>query len=195
LGAESEFPDWATATQADLEGVLAYWHLDTSAWGTGDAKTLGDLLVELQKFDCELFVDADGVSRRVNNVWIDIFVHVDDKRLHLVERAQRFSDGRVRVRKLPSSLGEKSKVGEDPAQAARRGVIEELGISSTFTVDGARPRGNDDGKSSYPNLRTFYQPHWFSVDLSVDDYRPEGYVEVQPDKSTYFQWDHCVSPG
>lgn len=51
----------------------------------------------------------------------------------LVEVAQRFADGRRRVRNLP--LSEKLKPSEDPCIAAERGIREELGDHIGPTTD------------------------------------------------------------
>jgi len=172
-----------------LQAILSEYGVETSGWGEGEAKALGHLLTELRAGDCELVVDERGLARLVRNVWVDVFAHVGAARHHLVERRQVFIDGRTRRRSLPASIGEKCTVGEDPAVAAVRGIGEELGIVSPLALTPGEPRENPVGPPSYPTLRTLYDTAWYVVELDASDYRPEGYVEVQSDKSTYFEWE------
>jgi hypothetical protein len=175
-------------SSSDLITVLAEHGVDTDLWGSGGAKTVGHLLAELRDGDCALEARGDSLVRRVKNVWIDVVATVDGTQRRLVERRQVFTDGRIRERDLPASLGEKCKIDEDPAVAAERGVAEELGIVVRLAVVPATPRVNPQGPPSYPTLTTVYDTSWFSVDLPLEQYVAEGYVERQEDKSTYFEW-------
>jgi len=47
----------------------------------------------------------------------------------------------------------------------------------------------DGGSQSYPGLKSKYKGHVFNCTLIDSQYKPEGYVEVQKDKSTYFIWE------
>lgn len=174
---------------SDLRGLLARFGVDTSTWGTGEAKTVDHLLEEIRSGDSELVVEAAGIARRVRNVWIDVFATTDSGRLHLVERRQVFGDGRQRMRRLPASLGEKCRVGEEPLVAARRGFAEELGIGPPAVLAPTAPGLNPTGRTSYPTLATSFESHWFRAEIDPADYRPDGYVEVQPDKQTFFEWE------
>lgn len=181
--------NWSQLSADDLLGLLRAHGVSAAKWGRGPAKTAGNLLAELRDNDCELFVDDLGLARGVRHVWIDVFADLGGTRRHLVERRQVFSDGRIRQRSLPASLGEKCKIGEDPWVAARRGIAEELGITAAIDMTGAQPRENPVGRQSYPGLRTVYRTYWFITELAPADYNAEGYVEVQTDKRTYFEWE------
>lgn len=189
MDAERLSYDWTQLSSDDLLGVLRTHGVLGAGWGTGTAKTAKHLLTELRDRDCELFVDDLGLARRVRNVWIDVFAVSGETRRHLVERRQVFCDGRTRERSLPASLGEKCKIGEDPGVAARRGIAEELGIAIDREIVAAKPRENPVGRQSYPGLRTVYNTYWFLAELAPADYKAEGYVEVQCDKRTYFEWE------
>ena len=181
--------EWRGVRADDLRAILGLGGVDTSTWGTGETKTVDHLLAELRGGDCELVVDEHGLARRVRNVWVDVFCAVDGQRRHLVERRQVFADGRERVRDLPASLGEKCTVGEDPAVAARRALLEELGISSPRALAASAPLSSPEAGSSFPGLRTVYETYWFTAELDPADYRPEGYTESQSDKTTMFEWE------
>lgn len=76
----------------------------------------------------------------------------------LVEVAQRFEDGRRRVRNLP--LSEKMKPEEDPCAAAERGIHEELSgyvgddTIITVAIDPEQPEAkrSQSVSKSYPGL-------------------------------------------
>lgn len=186
---EGESRSIASGTLEDLDSALMAAGIDTSLWGAGPTKTLAHLATELQEGDSELFTDQEGLARRVQNVWVDVFVAESGQRRHLVERRQIFCDGRSRERSLPASLGEKCKIGEEPLVAARRALVEELGIEKPLGLATAEPRENPVGEPSYPGLRTVYETYWFTAEIDPKDYKPEGYVEEQVDKRTYFEWE------
>lgn len=169
--------------------VLGHYSIAAMSWGKGGAKTLDHLAAEIRDGDSELFIDGDSLARRVRNVWVDVFVVSGTGRHHLVERRQVFYDGRTRERNLPASIGEKCKIQEDPAAAAQRGLAEELGIEKPLSLVQAESRENPVGEPSYPGLRTVYDTYWFIAEIDPKDYKPEGYVEEQPDKRTYFEWE------
>ena len=78
---------------------------------------------------------------------------------------------------------------EDPQTAMIRGIQEELGISSGINLT---TTGTDEQKiasPSYPGLKSQYIRHKFQVVLSKEQFNPEGYIEHQSDKSTYFIWE------
>lgn len=183
-------PVWESA---DLATCLTRFGVETSAWGTADAKTIAHLVDEVRNGDCELVLGATGLTRRVANVWVDVYATIGGERHHLLERRQVFRDDRVRIRSLPASLGEKCKVGEEPLVAARRALMEELGIGSPLTLAPASAGESPTGPSSYPTLRTTYTTSWFIAELALADYRPAGYVELQSDKRTYFEWQPWIS--
>lgn len=175
--------------ESQLVSILTRAGVDVTAWGVGRAKTVGHLLAELRDADCELIADEEGLVRRVRNVWVDVFATVAHRRYHLIEQRQDFVDGRSRERDLPASLGEKCKIGEDPLNAARRGVTEELGIVTDFELRDGEKRENPSGETSYPGLRTRYETHWYDADLDSRAFNADGYVERQEDKVTSFVWE------
>ena len=70
-----------------------------------------------------------------------------------------------------------------------RGIQEELGISGEVALTQI---GTDEEKVtsfSYPGLESQYVRHKFLAILNDNQFKPEGYVENQPDKSTFFVWE------
>jgi hypothetical protein len=90
---------------------------------------------------------------------------------------------------MPSSVSEKMKFGEDPLISAIRGIEEELGVK----VEGHQLRKHKDlnydgGSMSYPGLETKYKGHQYMCYFDNSQFDPNGYVEIQKDKKTFFVW-------
>lgn len=169
-------------------GLLEKHKIPYKDWGQGKAKTLEHLNKEINdgetilreedgKLYRELFVTAATIRYRENG-----------KTYQLVEEKQVFTDGRTRERKLANSLSEKIKPDEDPDTAIIRGIEEELGIQGHLN---AVPRENNQSveeSPSFPGLLTRYNVNVYDVDISSDQYNPDGFQEEQTDKTTYFVW-------
>ena len=181
-------------TVEQLIAKLKEYHIPHDSWGTGYAKTVEHLLDELKNKECSI-VDIQGyLVRYIEFVGVRIFyTDRDGVKYYLKEDRQVFKDGRERRRTMASSVSEKMKFGEDPMLSAIRGVEEELGIK---LKDGQlikhRDLDYDGGSQSYPGLKSKYKGHVFNCNLKREQYRPEGYVEVQKDKSTYFVWEKVI---
>ena len=173
--------------QAQLEDA----GIDTSTWGTGQAKTLAHLQKEIESGETVLVTGENGeLLRKVVVGGADIFYEAPDgKQYRLKEDRQLFTDGRERRRDLGQAVSEKMKPDEDPQSAMIRGIREELGISGDITLT---ETGTDEHRvtsASYPGLESQYIRHTYKVVLSDEQFNPEGYTEEQEDKSTFFVWE------
>ncbi len=106
-----------------------------------------------------------------------------------MEERQVFKDGRERQRRLATSLTEKLKPKEKPDDAAKRAISEELGIK-----DIAEPQKKGEytvlkPSEIFPGLKSNYNAFMFEVRLNADQFKPEGYIEEQADKTTCFVWE------
>ena len=174
----------------NLQKRLESAGIDTSLWGVGRAKTLAHLQEELENGEVILIEGENGeLIRQGVVVGADIYYKSHDgKKYYLREERQIFRDGRVRERKLEQSVSEKLKRGEDPENAMIRGLKEELGIDGEIHMQMIKTYEKVVNSSSYPGLLSRYTIHWFRVVLTDDQFNPEGYIEEQPDKTTYFVW-------
>jgi hypothetical protein len=159
-------------------------------WGKGQAKTFQHLLKEMAENECELVEDEEkGLVRRVSVLGIDIYYQPQgSERLRLFEEKQVFIDGRERRRSLPTSMGEKLTPGEDLDQAAKRAIREELGITDGVQAQYIKTLRNERVSDSFPGLLSQYVNHFYEANLTEKQYNPEGFKEVQEDKTTYFAW-------
>ena len=178
------------ATEA-LKERLANAGIDISSWGTGQAKTLAHLEREIENGETILIEGENGeLLRRVVVAGADIYYQSPEgKKYRLKEERQVFKDGRERHRDLGQAVSEKIKPDEEPEIAMIRGIKEELGISGEITLTKIRTDEQKIISPSYPGLESQYINHKFQTILTDKQFRPEGYIEEQTDKSTYFIWE------
>jgi hypothetical protein len=175
-----------------LSKHLERFGVDTSTWGLGKAKTVEHLLDEINNQESNLFINDSGeLIRKIEVACSFVFYKSDDGRLfRLKEDRQVFNGGRERRRDSSGqAVFEKMKSDENPTEAIIRGMREELGVDGVIDVT---ELGQDDqlrGSNSYPGLVTMCTFHVFETTLNDGQFKPDGYVEVQKDKSTYFVWE------
>lgn len=174
-----------------LERQLKNAGIDNSTWGTGQAKTLANLQKEIESGETVLVTGKEGeLLRKVVVGSADIYyVSPDGKKYRLKEEKQVFKDGRERRRDLGAAVSEKMKPDEDPKGAMIRGIQEELGINGEITLTETGADNQTIISPSYPDLQSQYIRHKFEAVLNDEQFNPEGYVEEQSDKSTYFVWE------
>jgi hypothetical protein len=173
-----------------LRQVLPAAGIPIEAWGKGTAKTVEHLAREIEEGETWLERTPDGDLLRHVTVASAIVRHVadDGATYRLREEKQVFSDGRERVRP-GQSISEKMKPNEPPDVAIRRAAKEELGVSGDVRATFVGTRDETGFPHSYPGLTSRTIWHDFEVTLDASQFRPEGYIERQKDKTTYFVWD------
>src|SRR5579863_2912178 len=176
--------------RTDLITLLNKHGVPYEKWGTGSAKALDHLLSEVLGGETILEETGNGeLVRKVEVVGVDVrYISTDGAEYQLVEDRQEFADGRVRRRMLASSLTEKMKPGEEPTESAQRAVEEELRVSGKTTMERLGTNRTAQVSPSYPGLKAQFVLHTFRTYLKPEQYQPQGYQEIQPDKTTYFAW-------
>lgn len=174
-----------------LEQQLKQAGIDISSWGTGEAKTLEDLKKEIECGETVLVTGKKGeLLRKVEVCDANVYyISPEGKKYLLREDKQVFKDGRVRRRHLGQSVSEKMKPGEKPADAMIRGIQEELGIKGKIAITEIGTDEQTIGSPSYPGLQSQYIHHKYEVFLNAEQFNPDGYVEEQKNKTTYFVWE------
>lgn len=169
-----------------LKAKLFEYGIDIMRFGTGSAKSLNDLLMEIENGEAEL-VEWDGQLIRLLAVLdINVFTDVGGRRC-LVEDRQEFVDGRVRRRNLSASVSEKLHKGENPSEAVARALEEELGVRQFRTLSSADEVVETHESPSFPGLMSEYLVYRVEVLIDPAEYK-DTYQEVQSDKATYFIW-------
>ena len=178
----------------ELGAYLSGFGIPISKWGKENAKAVSHLFRELEDGDTELVEEVAGqLIRRVCFVNIEIMGVFNGQLHRLIEEKQVFDEGmpleRVRYRQnLGGAVKEKTHLNEEPSVAASRALFEELGIVSDVSLTVLNKEEIDRESPSYPGLRTQYRATYFEAELNGDQIKPEGYKEVELDKTTYFIW-------
>lgn len=166
--------------------------IDVSSWGTGEYKTFEHLLNEIESQETKLSIDVNGeLVRTIEVVGAAIYyISNDGKKYYLKEEKQIFIDGRERRRPMTKgrSVFEKMKPNEIPKEAIIRGIREELGIKGDIDLRQTDTYNKIENSESYPGLRTKSTLYMFDSLLNQEQYNPDGYIEEQSDKTTYFTW-------
>lgn len=196
IQSESTYHNWQPLdpeiSAEDLTHHLAQAAIPTSEWGRGDAKTVEHLLSEIRNGESQISISPGGrdIRRVVRVAWVDVFhLAADGTVLNLHESRQEYNDGRVRRRNLNASLGEKMQPGEKPVDAATRALQEELGVEEPDTLYFLGESEKTQGASeSYPGLPSRYATYSYVATLGAAAFKANGYIEVQPDKTNYYEW-------
>jgi len=177
----------------DLQRQLESAGIDTSKWGIGEAKTLAHLQEEIESGESVLISGETGeLLRQVAVAVADVYYKSPDgKRYRLKEDRQIFKDGRERRRGLVQAVSEKIRPNESPKNAMIRGIREELGLGGEIKLIEAGTEEETLISPSYPGLPSKYVRHKFKIMLNDEQFNLEGYIEEQPDKSTYFVWEEA----
>lgn len=186
-----EKPNIDPSPLGKLKQQLQNAGIDVSQWGIGKAKTLQHFLKEIEDGETILIKNIDGKLLRkviVGNANI-YYTSPEGKKFILKEEKQIFKDGRERIRNLDESIAEKIKATENPEDAMVRGIQEELGIESEINLKKDNTKEELLMSPSYPGLQSQYIFHKFETILNDQQFKPEGYIEEQLDKSTYFIWE------
>ena len=184
-----EFISKNIKSEKELSDKLTEFEVPIDTWGQGQAKTVKHLFDELQHEECHIEDRGGFLVRYLEFVGVRIFYKKGEEILYLKEDRQEFNDGRTRKREMPSSVSEKMKFGENPQLAAIRGIKEELGIYvKPEQLIKQRDLNYRGGSLSYPGLTSKYKGHQFTCYLTEQQFNPEGYIEKQEDKSTFFTW-------
>lgn len=176
-----------------LIDILTQEGIDIGEWGTGKYKSVQELYEEIKAGETILAVQDGELVRQLAVVNIDVFYcNSNGQRCKLKETVQVWHDGtgRYRFRDRSSSVAEKLKHDENPGKAAIRGMLEELKIECDDTELVFKEKNQSQEESpSYPGITSQYTFFVYEITLTDDCYQPEGYIEDDGSKSTYFEWE------
>ncbi len=170
--------------------LLRAYGVPVDSWGKGVAKSVDDLFLEIQEGESSLeALDIPhALVRHVRVACIDVVIKNRNDLYMLVEDSQVFTDGRKRSRKLETSVSEKLDPGEDSHDGASRALKEELGFATGYALYKVREETETIDSPSYPGLTAKFQRFFFVAWIQRCLYKPEGYVEDDGKKKTFFVW-------
>lgn len=193
-------------SESSLSAFLERHGVPVSEYGTGHAKTIADLLASIQAGEV-LLKKGGGPPRKCKKsmqrmpllycakVKLDIYSDADpDGRLRYLVEGDQNLNGNLRTRSWRRSLSEKIGPAENAAEAAERGMQEELGMSFTSTTwpdvylyeeYEAAPRLS----KSFPGLLVAGPRFRLVTQLHPSLYNPHGYDEYRDGVlRTHFGW-------
>lgn len=151
-----------TIDEVFLRILLQKSDIPLDSWGIQKAKSVSNLLEELQRGECYLRIDANGVTRTTEIVKMHITDPSRPERGKLFVASQTLSDGRVRERnEMPAG---KIKGKESPDEGFRREMEEELQLPpEDWTSQSSQTTRELRPSPSYPGLPCVYLVHHFNV--------------------------------
>lgn len=176
-----------------LISILIENNIPIDSWVSDSTKTVEHLFNEIEENETRLIVNEKGELERHIEVAIVEVLHIAKTAIvyGLREEKQVFNDGRVRERKLSTTIGENIKSYESPDDASHRALTEELGITSDGIDESMsfRTKTETQISDSYPGLTTYITTHPYMFMINEKFFNRDGYIEKQDDKTTYFSWD------
>lgn len=199
-----------TFTVLQLKQLLNEYKIDYSQWGTGEAKTLQQLVNEIKRGESQLTVENGNLVRVVNVSKVEVeYVTPKGVQYELVEDRQELTPSpgetvnRVRHRTEDDEVtplkgvAVKMLQGEDPHAAAYRALGKEVpliaaGVALHDIVLVSGPSQKEEFSDSYPNLKSRYTTHRYKVVVKTSQPVTRGYAHSQlasdQPKVTHFRW-------
>lgn len=162
-------------------------------WGQGEAKSLSNLVEEINAGESELVINASGIHRVLKVVRMDI---EDEEFGTLIHHKTILPDGRERIlNRRPSG---KIIAGENPDHAVSREVLEELELPPHWYSIHAKEVVIEEASSkSYPGLPCQYEVHPFKITIlsMFMGQCKNGFVTKESDGQVlHFIWDKNFVP-
>ncbi|CAD7926715.1 unnamed protein product [Amoebophrya sp. A120] len=183
-------------TPKTLEAHLQKANIKTSNYGTGKAKTLGELCAEITAGECSLMHDCTGgfSSRKIVRVVELVLLRVKngkDGQQTLIEAKEKLADGReYDTYRLP---GAKQRPNENVKATAERILAERLHMEKskvTFNYGEKEIVEVKEDSPSYPGVVTVYRKHIVEGHLQAHAMKPSDLAAVGGQK-----WDSFMTKG
>jgi len=167
----------AALTQKLIDGGVPESKINT--WGTGNTKSVNNLLKEIQNKDTALEYIDGMITRATNVVHVNVY-DKEDKAFSLYEIGHIDANDVLRPVSRTEGIREKFNPTEHPKDALKRGIREELGEKYSKSIrfmkghhvyDIEKPVIISTDSRSYPGLPATYKTYREEVympELSVD---------------------------
>ncbi len=177
----------------DLIVRLSNSGIDLEQWGKGAAKTVQNLLDEINSGESTMTIFQDKLIRKVRILYILVRYSDGQKNYVLKEQQQENKKtGVIRTRDFPASVAEKMQPRETSRAATIRAIAEELGIETPITILDGDTTSKTGHSDSYPGLTTDRIIYNSVVNLNAEQFNPDGYTEDGKTFITTFVWEEEV---
>ncbi len=171
-------------------------------WGQGQCKTMLHLIEEINAGESvmRLQMSPSGILRMYRYtrvILLKIFYHdpASLRKFRLVQKESGTAGNEYWEREHDASVSEKLKRNEAPDEkAVNRAIFEELNINDAKHYIIAEAKLLIEWKTkSYRGIITQSEVFPYTVLLTPEQYKAEGYIETQPDGTvTHFIWREAI---
>jgi len=183
-------------TVESLREFLNLHGVDTSSWGTGIFKSIETLVGDVNDGEIEIIIGKNGKAEAVlETCSADIYYKKENGEIWKIrETKQVMKNGEIKELTHKESIRGKCKKLERPEDAIKREIEEEIGVppSGYGNLQFLEVRNFSGMSTSFPGLLGHYTQHCFETYLKKEYFKPEGYIEKQPDKTVYFEWEKIL---
>lgn len=171
----------------DLQKILLENGIPIHEWHhSKKTKTVAELEQEILSQETKLELIDNQLTRTVKVANIIVNIQLGEILFKLIEDKQIFLNfGQVRKRKL-GYIAEKIIGDENPESAARRALLEEIGLNLEKELIFERAEIEQQDSMSYPGLSSIYHVFKYRVILETADLSLLRFSEVQDNKITLF---------
>lgn len=171
----------------DLQQFLLENGIPIHKWNySNKTKTVADLEQEILSQETKLEIIDNQLTRIIKVANIIVNIQLGDNLFRLTEDKQIFLNfGKVRERGL-GYIAEKIIGDENPESAARRALLEEIGLTLDKELIFEGKEIEQQNSMSYPGLSSIYHIYRYRVMLEIADLSILRFSEVQDNKITLF---------
>ena len=167
--------------------------LPTKTWGTGNHRTLDDLIQYMTRDMVFFRENTNGTVVIDHHAAIVIVTHrYNSQWLELYEDKQVFPNGSVLRRTNFSGIAETIRRSESLGKAVHRCLAEELNfrnpklftLSRDVTVEHRDPVPSE----KWPGILAAYHRYIVECKITRELFKENGYVEIEDGRKIYFKW-------
>ena len=183
--------DWTS--EATTRSWLDEHKVPIGLWGTGTAKSVGNLWAEMKQGECTLTYEEGRALRELRVVKMRVLHPTSTQ--HLIEQKQTLANGKEKIRGgVPGEKLINDEVAED---GALRGVKEELGWEVVGAPRLLHTTVEVKPSESYPGLMSRYTFYEYALNVRglPEEHLKPLFITVEGDRKHHWQWrDAIVQP-
>mmetsp|Transcript_24488 Transcript_24488/g.68094 ORF Transcript_24488/g.68094 Transcript_24488/m.68094 type:complete len:781 (-) Transcript_24488:84-2426(-) len=174
-----------------VEKCLQEHNINTTSFGTGEAKTLAQLATEISSGAARLMLDATEhkkLVRVVDVVLLRLYTSSGSNGKILMETAEQYPDGRRRaIARLPGTKKEPHENSQETAQRVLTDFLNMGDITVCFDFAARESFEEENESPSYPGVRTVYRKQIVKGFLTTTDTRALSKIGLPSGSAWNFQ--------